>query len=124
VGDDSKVSFWHDLWCGDKALKEGFLELYSRAHLEISSGTNQWNVSFVGATHDWNVDVFVSFFKVLYLVRVGQEGEDKNWRVPSKRWLFAVRSFCSVLVWNEGSQFHWKNVWRIKFLFRLVSCPT
>jgi hypothetical protein len=28
VGHGSTVSFWHDLWCGDKALKEGFLMLW------------------------------------------------------------------------------------------------
>lgn len=49
VGDGSKVSFWHDLWCGDKAQKEGVPVLYGItctknasivAHLEISSGSN------------------------------------------------------------------------------------
>jgi hypothetical protein len=24
VGDGSKVRFWHDLWCGDTALKDAF----------------------------------------------------------------------------------------------------
>jgi hypothetical protein len=24
VGDGSRVSFWHDLWCGDLALNEPF----------------------------------------------------------------------------------------------------
>jgi hypothetical protein len=31
VGDGSKVRFWHDLWCGDMALKEAFLDLYGIA---------------------------------------------------------------------------------------------
>jgi hypothetical protein len=47
VGDVSKIRFWHDLWCGDKAFKEAFPDLYSIAcvkdasvavHLELSSG--------------------------------------------------------------------------------------
>jgi len=31
VGDGSEVSFWHDLWCKDMALKEAFLDLYGIA---------------------------------------------------------------------------------------------
>ena len=47
------------------------MDLYSIAHvkdasveghLELSSGSHKWNVSFIGAIHDWEVDVFASFF--------------------------------------------------------------
>ena len=31
VGDGANVSFWHDLWCGNKALKEAFPDLYGIA---------------------------------------------------------------------------------------------
>lgn len=50
VGIGSKVRSWHDLWCGDKALKESFPNLYGTActkdafvaaNLELSSGSNQ-----------------------------------------------------------------------------------
>ena len=40
------------------------------AHLELADGYNCWNVSFVRVTHDWEVDVFASFFNLLYSVRV------------------------------------------------------
>jgi hypothetical protein len=71
---------------GDRALKDVFPDLYRIACakdasvatlLEHSSGSIQWNVSFARTAHDWDVGVFVSFFKVLYLVKVRQEGEDK-----------------------------------------------
>ena len=29
VGDDKRVKFWQDVWCGDCPLNEDFLELYS-----------------------------------------------------------------------------------------------
>jgi hypothetical protein len=48
---------------------------------------------------------FSLFFKVLYLVRVRQEGKDKLWWVPSKRGFFDVRSFYGVLVCNDGFLF-------------------
>jgi hypothetical protein len=59
--DGSKIKFWDDMWCGEMALKEVFLELYSIAcakdtsvaiHLDLSSGSLQYNVSFSRAAHD------------------------------------------------------------------------
>jgi len=35
------------------------------------------NVNFATAAHDWEVYVFVSFFRVLYLDRVKRGSEDK-----------------------------------------------
>jgi hypothetical protein len=34
VGDGSKISFWHDLWCGDTALKVAFLALFDIARFK------------------------------------------------------------------------------------------
>jgi hypothetical protein len=53
-----------------KALKEAFLILYGiayvkdaslAAHLELSGGFNPQNVSFVRATHNWEVDFLLRF---------------------------------------------------------------
>ena len=55
VGHETRISFWHDLWCGDTILKEAFPILFGIAHmkdasmaanLEFFSGSNQWNMSF------------------------------------------------------------------------------
>jgi hypothetical protein len=70
---------------------------------------------------------FVSFFKVLYSMRVRQEGKDKLCCASSERGLFDVKSFYSVMGCNDGSHFPWKSVWRTKIpdggLFRLVGSP-
>lgn len=59
--DGSKVSFWHNLWCEDKTLKEAFPDLYGvacakdasiAAYLELSSGSSQWNVSCARVAYD------------------------------------------------------------------------
>lgn len=53
-----KVRFWNDLWCGDKALKEAFPDLYGVkdaflvAHLEFFDDSNKWNVSFARVAYD------------------------------------------------------------------------
>jgi hypothetical protein len=50
VGDGSKVKFWHDLWCGDMALKDAFLVIINivcakdapvEAHINISGDAIQ-----------------------------------------------------------------------------------
>jgi hypothetical protein len=94
VGNGSKISFWHDLLCGDTALKEAFPALFGIAcvkgaavadNLEHLGDSIQWNVSFTGEAHDWEVDVFVSFFQVLHSVKVSRDSEDKLWWVSSKK---------------------------------------
>jgi hypothetical protein len=71
------------VWCEDQSLKVAFLELFSIAcfkdafvsdHLEISTDSHQWNVSFI---RDREVDFFTSFFTMLYSFRLRWEGEDK-----------------------------------------------
>ncbi len=48
------------------------------------------------------MDAFTLFFKVLYLVRMRREGEDKLWWVFSKRGLFVVKSFYSVMGYYDS----------------------
>jgi len=68
------------------ALNKAFSDLYSIAcvtdasvaiHLNLSSGSLQWHVSFIRAAHDWEVDVLASFFTLLYSYRVRREAEDR-----------------------------------------------
>jgi hypothetical protein len=66
------------------------------------------------------VDVFVLFFKILYLVRMKREGEDKLWWVSSKRGLFGVKSFYSVMGCHNGFHFPLKSIWRTKVLMRVA----
>jgi hypothetical protein len=129
VGDGSKARLWHDLWCGDRAFKEAFQNLYGIACandvsvaslLELSDASIQWNVSFARVAQDKEVDIFASFFRTLYLVRVRWEGEDKLWRISYKRGLFAIKSFYSVMGCRYGFRFPWKSVWRTKVPLRVA----
>jgi hypothetical protein len=92
VGDGTRTSFRHELWCGDLALKVDFPLLFGIAcekdtfvvnNLEFLGISNQWNVNFTREAHDWEVDVFASFLKVFHSVQVRKGGEEKLWWVPS-----------------------------------------
>jgi hypothetical protein len=89
------------MWYGNSVLKEAFFVLFGIArakdasvadNLELSSGSNQWSVSFSREAHDWEVDVFYFyflfiylFFKVLYSVSIRRGSKDRLWWAPSKK---------------------------------------
>jgi hypothetical protein len=68
-------------------------------------------VSFIREAHDWEVDVFASFFQLLHSVKVNRDNEDSLWWVPSKKGVFKVKSFY-YLTSGGSSRFPWKSVWR------------
>jgi hypothetical protein len=102
------------MWCGEMPLKEAFPVLYGiacdknaldAAHLVLESDSIQWDVSFICAAHDWEVDVLDSFFTLLFSIRVDREREDQLWWSPSHKGKFDVRSFCKVLTCKEVVHF-------------------
>jgi hypothetical protein len=120
VGEGVRTKFWHDLWCWDIVLKEVFLVLFGIAsvkdapvadNMEILGGSTQWNMSFVRKAHDWEVDVFASFFQALHSAIVSRDHANRLWYVSSKKGLFKVKSFFNSLACSEGSRFPWKSVW-------------
>jgi hypothetical protein len=85
LGNGSRIRFWDDVWCGEMPLKEAFPFLYGiacdknapvAANLVSESGSIKWDVSFIRAAHDWEVDVLASFFNLLYSISVGRKRED------------------------------------------------
>jgi hypothetical protein len=81
---------------------------------ELSSASHKWNINFLIAVHDWEVDLCASFFNLVYSVRVRPGGENKICWVPSKTWLFDVRSYYSILVPYDITHFLLRNIWRNK----------
>jgi hypothetical protein len=85
LGNGYWIKFWDDVWCRWMSLKEAFPVLYGiardkdvlvAAHLVLESGSFQWDVSFIRAAHDWEVDVLAFFCTLLYSIKVGSEGKD------------------------------------------------
>jgi hypothetical protein len=76
------------VWCGEMPLKEAFLGLYDiacdnnsfvAAHLILKSESFRWDVRFIRAVHDWEVDVLASFFTLLYSISLDHDGKDNLW---------------------------------------------
>jgi hypothetical protein len=102
----SRICFWDDIWCGDRALKEAFPGLFTIARFkeasitdnaEHSNGTIQWNIQFSRLFHDWEVEELALFYKCLYTCKLRGVGKDKLWRLPSSKGMFEVKSFYRAL---------------------------
>jgi hypothetical protein len=107
VGEGSKIRFWDDIWCGERALKEEYPGLFSITRLkeasiadnmEHSSNSIQWNIQFTRLIHDWEVGELALFYKSLYDCKLRGEGKDKLWWVPSCKGLSEVKSFYRALL--------------------------
>lgn len=64
LGDDFRVKFFSDLWCGTIILKDAFLFIFRLACLKEASIADlfetfedqiYWNINFSRAAQDWEV---------------------------------------------------------------------
>jgi hypothetical protein len=110
-------------------LKEAFPSLYDiacnknslvAAHLILENGSFQWDVRFIWAAYDWEVDVLASFFTLLYSIRFDRDGEDKFCWSPSRKGKFDVRSFYKILAYKETAHVPRKSIWRTKVPLKVV----
>jgi hypothetical protein len=89
-------------------------------HLQFSSDSHMWIVSFIRVAHDWEVDCFSSFFNLLYSIRLRLGVEDKLCWTPSKIGLFEVRSFYNVLIPHNSAPFSWRSTQWSKIPLRVA----
>jgi hypothetical protein len=78
---------------------------------------------FLQAAHDWEVEVVMAFFGMLYALRQQTGGEDCIWWTPSVRkkfevWLFRVLSTSTASTLGV-SFFPWRSIWRLKVQLRV-----
>jgi hypothetical protein len=80
----SKICFWDDVRCGDRALKDAFPSLFNIArfkevsiadNVERSNGVVQWNIQFIWLINDWEVEVLASFYRCLYSCKLRGMGK-------------------------------------------------
>jgi hypothetical protein len=122
LGDGSKIRFWDNVWYGETSLKVAFPILYNIAdvkdtivatNMDLSSGTLQWNISFIRLINDWKVDTLASY-SLLYSIKSRREGDDKLWWNLSRKGTFDVRSFYKTIAYKDNLSFSWKSIWRTK----------
>ncbi|KAG6632745.1 hypothetical protein CIPAW_13G179700 [Carya illinoinensis] len=65
--------------------------------MDLSSGSLQWNITFLRAAQDWEIDTFIDFFNPVYNCRVNGGVDTILWS-PSKKGRFTVQLFSSNVV--------------------------
>ncbi|KAG6730538.1 hypothetical protein I3842_01G085400 [Carya illinoinensis] len=86
VGEGSRISFWFDDWCGDRALNRVFPAIFCMAsdwHTFVSDllvrtyRSLQWDVRFNRTVQDWELDDVSDFFGFLYSLGIGGDERDR-----------------------------------------------
>jgi hypothetical protein len=84
------------------------------------NGVVEWNVIFVRAIQDWEMDVISLFFELLYSCKISRGNADCIWWFPSKKGIFEVKSFYKILSSLATEVFPWKSIWRSKVPTRVA----
>ncbi|KAL4596807.1 hypothetical protein ACB092_12G190100 [Castanea dentata] len=86
IGDGSRVKFWHGVWCGDSPLKLSFPKLFNISRdkeayvvdlMKFPNGVLYWDMEFLRAIQDWELESLSTFMDVIYSVSLTGTSEDK-----------------------------------------------
>ena len=123
VGNEEKVWFWHDIWCGDRSLRVVYPGLFSIAGnrdasvanlMSYKNGVLHWELTFACNVHDWEMNSMNSLMELIYFANVVGNGVDTLcWQQKSKGG-FTMKSFYQSLSPSPSRMFPWKGVWKPK----------
>ncbi|KAG6684222.1 hypothetical protein I3842_12G052100 [Carya illinoinensis] len=126
----SRIKFWGDVWCGNRALQELYPSLFQIARekdatvseiMEIAGGQILWNINFTKEAHDWEISSFADFYGFLYSIRPNRQQEDVMWWTLTGKGTFSVCSFYKALTQVPNTQYPWRKIWRHKALPKFLS---
>lgn len=78
--------------------------------LDESNGNPQWNITFLRAVHDREVEAISEFYNLIYYVLMRGGGEDKLFWRPSAKVKFKVCSFYQSISKHNVNPFSWKSI--------------
>ena len=119
VGKGNKIRFWTDSWCGNNVLSQSFLNLFSMTAQRIVTveetwdqnfGQGGWNLRFLRAFNDWELDMVGNLLVELREYRVTLEEDSVIWKEGGDG-LFRVKKAYSVLASLIVAEFPYSNVW-------------
>ncbi|KAL6348571.1 hypothetical protein AAG906_016083 [Vitis piasezkii] len=119
VGKGNKIRFWTDPWCGNNVLSQSFPNLFAMAAQRNATveemwdqnfGQGGWNLRFLRAFNDWELDTVGNLLDVLREHRVTLEEDSVIWK-EGRDGLFRVKRAYSVLASPIVAEFPNSNIW-------------
>ena len=101
VGNERRVRFWMDKWCGDESLCESFSSLFSiylskeAWVLDVwnpDSDGGSWTSFFSRAFNDWEVELLERFLQKIQAFKVQRKVEDRVIWTASRCGTFTIKS--------------------------------
>ena len=119
VGNGTKVRFWTDHWCDIAALSQIFPQLYVLAiHRnatvdevwDSTFGQEGWNLRFIRAFNDWELDLIGDLLIILRGYRLTLEEDSVTWKGGGNS-KFGVKEAYNLLIAPNDISFPKNCIW-------------
>ena len=106
MGNDRKIKFWEDNWCGRVPLCEAFLDLYSIAGTKGAMAADLWvhqgvlgarDPKFLRSFNDWEMDTIQAFIDLTSNNSITPTVKDKMVWNGSNSGCFTVKAYFRLL---------------------------
>ena len=122
VGNDTKIRFWTDHWCGLAALSQSFPQLYALAvHRNATVdevwdqnfGNGGWNLRFFEAFNDWELDLLGDLLTILRGYILTLEEDSVTWK-GGRNGKFGVKEAYRLLITPNDISFPKNCTWVVR----------
>ena len=101
LGNDNRVKFWEDIWCGESTLSEMFPSVYALVGTKRAMGANVWDTTsgegtwklrFARSFNDWEMDEVENFINLVNNKKTNQMVKDRLLWKGDKNGIFSVKA--------------------------------
>ena len=120
LGDERRINFWKDVWCGEEALCSSYPSLFNLALNKEAmvadiwyrdKGAECWSPTFLGPLNDWEIEEMVRFLQTLHDQNFLPMGEDKLLLKDVKEKWFSVKIMYKGFDLSPTFDFPYRLVW-------------
>ena len=100
VGNDTRIRFWLDLWCGTTPLRRSYPTLFDLVVNKVETVADVWDQTMGNGSYklnlyrdfnDWEIVLAVDLLNSLQKERVSHEPDKISWKDPNRLSFFSHR---------------------------------